>query len=125
MRAAAKNDAAATDNSGKKEQVVDKFAWQPIVYDSTKKYIYLTFDDGPQHGNDIGKAIKADNSGNIYLGGLTQYNSLSTPFVVKFNASGVKQWEYFQPNLTMNGDLTAIALDAFTKYLLNCFSVKP
>lgn len=22
----------------------------PILYDSTKKYIYLTFDDGPQHG---------------------------------------------------------------------------
>ncbi|MBN9296910.1 MAG: polysaccharide deacetylase family protein [Filimonas sp.] len=25
-----------------------KFAWKPPVYDSTKKYIYLTFDDGPQ-----------------------------------------------------------------------------
>ncbi|SJZ79700.1 polysaccharide deacetylase family protein [Sediminibacterium ginsengisoli] len=24
--------------------------WQPITYDSSKKYIYLTFDDGPQHG---------------------------------------------------------------------------
>jgi peptidoglycan/xylan/chitin deacetylase (PgdA/CDA1 family) len=24
--------------------------WEPLVYDSTKKYIYLTFDDGPQHG---------------------------------------------------------------------------
>jgi peptidoglycan/xylan/chitin deacetylase (PgdA/CDA1 family) len=29
---------------------VDKFEWHPINYDSTKKYIYLSFDDGPQHG---------------------------------------------------------------------------
>lgn len=34
----------------KKIPETDKFARQPIVYDSTKKYIYLTFDDGPQHG---------------------------------------------------------------------------
>ena len=30
--------------------VIDKFAWQALAYDSTKKYIYLSFDDGPQHG---------------------------------------------------------------------------
>ncbi len=35
--------------SGKVQQV-DKFDWKPVSYDSTKKYIYLTFDDGPQHG---------------------------------------------------------------------------
>lgn len=28
----------------------DKFARTPFVYDSTKTYIYLTFDDGPQNG---------------------------------------------------------------------------
>ena len=28
----------------------DKFALTPFVYDSTKTYIYLTFDDGPQNG---------------------------------------------------------------------------
>ncbi len=28
----------------------NKFVWHPIQYDSTKKYIYLTFDDGPQNG---------------------------------------------------------------------------
>ena len=26
--------------------------YQPINYDSSKQYIYLTFDDGPQHGTD-------------------------------------------------------------------------
>ncbi len=29
---------------------VDKFEWHALNYDSTKKYIYLSFDDGPQHG---------------------------------------------------------------------------
>jgi|GEM_PF-204960 len=29
---------------------INKFLWKPINYDSTKKYIYLTFDDGPQNG---------------------------------------------------------------------------
>jgi peptidoglycan/xylan/chitin deacetylase (PgdA/CDA1 family) len=29
---------------------VDSATWHPLVYDSTKQYIYLTFDDGPQHG---------------------------------------------------------------------------
>ncbi len=47
--------AGATDRKagatpGKPLQVTDKFARTPFVYDSSKKYIYLTFDDGPQHG---------------------------------------------------------------------------
>ncbi len=29
---------------------INKFYSTPFIYDSTKKYIYLTFDDGPQHG---------------------------------------------------------------------------
>ena len=37
-------------NAAKITTVADKFAWQALVYDSTKKYIYLSFDDGPQHG---------------------------------------------------------------------------
>lgn len=42
------SDAAATDEEKKKP--VDLFEWQPVHYDSSKKYIYLSFDDGPQHG---------------------------------------------------------------------------
>ena len=29
---------------------ISQFAWKPVTQDSTKKYIYLTFDDGPQNG---------------------------------------------------------------------------
>jgi peptidoglycan/xylan/chitin deacetylase (PgdA/CDA1 family) len=33
-----------------KESPESKFKWKPPVYDTTKQYIYLTFDDGPQPG---------------------------------------------------------------------------
>ena len=28
----------------------NQFKWQPVKYDTSKQYIYLTFDDGPQNG---------------------------------------------------------------------------
>ncbi|MDI9365287.1 MAG: polysaccharide deacetylase family protein [Flavobacterium sp.] len=42
----------ATNNKKPKKSVapIDKFERKPFVYDSTKNYIYLTFDDGPQNG---------------------------------------------------------------------------
>ncbi|MFP5040312.1 polysaccharide deacetylase family protein [Parasediminibacterium sp. JCM 36343] len=45
-----------TGNTAKEKEAImpaepiDKFEWKPITYDSTKQYIYLTFDDGPQNG---------------------------------------------------------------------------
>ena len=42
--------AGETNDTATAKIPVNKFDWQPIQYDSTKKYIYLSFDDGPQHG---------------------------------------------------------------------------
>ena len=45
--------APITENSSIKDyslQKTGKFDRTPFVYDTSKKYIYLTFDDGPQHG---------------------------------------------------------------------------
>lgn len=39
-----------SDSKKQLSTVIDKFARQPFVSDSTKKYIYLSFDDGPQKG---------------------------------------------------------------------------
>ena len=36
-----------------KKDTIKVFTDTPIVYDTTKKYIYLTFDDGPQNGTQI------------------------------------------------------------------------
>ncbi len=40
----------ALDSLGIRTKPADKFAGQPLPYDTTKQYIYLTFDDGPQQG---------------------------------------------------------------------------
>lgn len=47
--------AVATDDKKPKKSVApkDKFERKPFVYDSTKNYIYLTFDDGPQNGTRV------------------------------------------------------------------------
>ncbi len=44
--------AVATEDKKPKKRVdaADKFERKPFVYDTTKNYIYLTFDDGPQNG---------------------------------------------------------------------------
>jgi peptidoglycan/xylan/chitin deacetylase (PgdA/CDA1 family) len=35
-----------------KKDTINPFAYTPFVHDSTKSYIYLTFDDGPQSGTE-------------------------------------------------------------------------
>lgn len=45
-----KSLAGDTSLPGQGKATGNKFNWQPLVYDSTKQYIYLSFDDGPQHG---------------------------------------------------------------------------
>lgn len=32
------------------QKPINQFAWRPIKHDPSKRYIYLTFDDGPQNG---------------------------------------------------------------------------
>jgi hypothetical protein len=70
--------------------------------------------DGPQRNNDIGISARSDAAGNIYLGGLTIYGSWQLPFVAKYDANGVKLWEYVQTNVTMSGTVTAMTLDSYT-----------
>ncbi len=41
---------APEPKDGGRKPATNRFAWYPIVYDNTKQYIYLSFDDGPQHG---------------------------------------------------------------------------
>jgi hypothetical protein len=69
--------------------------------------------DGPQSGSNKGVSVRGDAAGNIYMGGLTPYNSYNVPFVVKYNSSGVKQWEYIQTNVAVSGTLTSMVLDNY------------
>jgi hypothetical protein len=70
--------------------------------------------NGPQNGSDMANSVRSDAAGNIYLGGLTNYNSNNVPFVTKFNSSGTEVWEYVQSSVTVNGALTAMALDNYS-----------
>ena len=47
-----KKEVASQDTTRKDtaQAVKDKFEWQALATDTTKQYIYLTFDDGPQNG---------------------------------------------------------------------------
>ena len=50
---AAKKTTPATGEANvqtEQQKPVNQFAWRPIKYDTNKRYIYLTFDDGPQNG---------------------------------------------------------------------------
>ena len=69
--------------------------------------------NGPQNGSDIGYSVKSDASGNIYLGGLTSFNSNNVPFVAKFSSNGTQLWEYVQSSVTVSGTLTAMMLDNY------------
>src|ERR1700758_4621443 len=48
------------------------------VDNNGNELLRLTY-DGPQSGYDNGYAIKSDAAGNIYMGGLTAYNSKNVP----------------------------------------------
>ena len=41
---------AISDTLANKKYSINRFKAKPYIYDSTKNYIYLTFDDGPQNG---------------------------------------------------------------------------
>ncbi|HXB39977.1 MAG TPA: T9SS type A sorting domain-containing protein [Bacteroidia bacterium] len=70
--------------------------------------------DGPQHNYDIGYAVRSDAAGNVYVGGTTVFNTRTVPFMVKYNATGTKLWEYVQGAVTTDGAFTAMALDNYT-----------
>lgn len=102
----------------------DIFADIPINYDSTKKYIYLTFDDGPQPGTEAcvnvckKLGVKAtffmvgNHASSPYL--LKQVNDIkySYPLLLLANhstthANGRYHYFYSHPNMALNDFLQA------------------
>src|SRR6478672_9092372 len=70
--------------------------------------------DGPAHSSDIAYAIALDNSGNVYVAGSDQAILYNTDFcTIKYNSSGVQQWEARYASATKDNDEAyAIAVDA-------------
>ena len=83
-----------------------------IVYDATGTQQWSAAYDAPAGGNDHGLAVAIDSSGNTYAAGYATGDTTGWDFaVVKYNASGTRQW--VGSYATMDEDyVAAVAVDA-------------
>ena len=85
-----------------------------VKYNANGAQQWVTRYDGPAHSGDIAYAIALDNSGNVYVAGSDQAILYNTDFcTIKYNSSGVQQWEARYASSTKDNDEAyAIAVDA-------------
>jgi uncharacterized delta-60 repeat protein len=85
-----------------------------VKYNTNGTQQWVARYDGPAHSSDIAYAIALDNSGNVYVAGSDQAIIYNTDFcTIKYNSSGVQQWEARYASATKDNDEAyAIAVDA-------------
>lgn len=92
-----------------------------VKYNSAGQQLWVAVFDGKSKSNDGARAIKVDNTGNVYVTGNTTFRDSGAYgnidyLTVKYNASGVQQWASTYNGTGPQGDQTdsanAIALDA-------------
>jgi uncharacterized delta-60 repeat protein len=85
-----------------------------VKYNTNGTQQWVARYDGPAHSGDISYAIALDNSGNVYVAGSDQAIIYNTDFcTIKYNSSGVQQWEARYASATKDNDEAyAIAVDA-------------
>jgi uncharacterized delta-60 repeat protein len=85
-----------------------------VKYNTNGTQQWVARYDGPAHSGDIAYAIALDNSGNVYVAGSDQAIIYNTDFcTIKYNSSGVQQWEARYASATKDNDEAyAIAVDA-------------
>jgi uncharacterized delta-60 repeat protein len=85
-----------------------------VKYNTNGTQQWVTRYDGPAHSGDIAYAITLDNAGNVYVAGSDQAIIYNTDFcTIKYNSSGVQQWEARYASATKDNDEAyAIAVDA-------------
>ncbi|HMS34592.1 MAG TPA: SBBP repeat-containing protein [Ignavibacteria bacterium] len=74
---------------------------------------WVTSYNSPTNGNDEPRAIVSDNSGNIFIAGLSPASNTGNDFVtVKYNSAGIQQWasRYHNPE-GQDDNVRGIALD--------------
>ena len=85
-----------------------------VKYNASGTQQWVARYDGPAHSSDIAYSIALDNAGNVYVAGGDQAIIYNTDFcTIKYNSSGIQQWEARYASATKDNDEAyAIAIDA-------------
>src|SRR4030095_1082339 len=85
-----------------------------IKYDSTGQEQWIAGYNGPGNGDDEGRAIAIDGSGNVYVTGASINANLDYDYLtIKYNAAGQEQWvaRYGASGTTLDDNAVAISID--------------
>ncbi len=84
-----------------------------VKYNTNGTQQWVARYDGPAHSSDIAYAVALDNAGNVYVAGSDQAIIYNTDFcTIKYNSSGVQQWEARYAGATKDNDEAfALAVD--------------
>ncbi|MBZ0201711.1 MAG: SBBP repeat-containing protein [Ignavibacteria bacterium] len=75
-----------------------------LKYNSSGVLQWATKYSGSANGNDEGKSIAIDNSGNVYVTGFTASPSSQDFITIKYNSQGVQQWANLQNGVGNTAD---------------------
>lgn len=112
--------AAINSNNGSDDDIMI------VKYNSNGEELWRTYYDGPSHKNDNPIGIEIDIWGNCYIGGNILGEGNNSYFaVIKYNSTGVLQWEklYQDPNTNENR-AWAIAIDSIGNCYITGFSTR-
>ncbi len=95
-----------------------------VKYNTAGTVLWTARYNGNANGDDFAAAIAVDNSGNVYVTGKSWSGSSFDFATIKYDSSGVQQWEVFYDGPAHGWDeATALTLDIFSNVLVTGWSM--